>query len=530
MIPALIAAALFAAPPAAQPVAASTAPDPAIRLSLNSGRTFQPGDRAKVQVQTRDDGYIVVIQVDLDGHPRMLFPIDPGDDNFVRGGHRYEVKGRGGRESFTVEDGDGRGFVYAAYSPVPFHFSDYVRGDHWDYGTLPDQLPEQPEQSLNTLVERMTSDHFDYDILSYDVNRAVAYDGGGSSVYPYYDPWYSTFDNYCFGCYRPGLTVQIGFGVPYRRWWYDPAYYGPYVYDPFYDPYWGSYYYNSWYYPRYRDSWYNGWSNAHDYHSGYASYGPPRRGEPLSVWHFKDADRNIGDGVGYRPRTPAGFGRVIDARPSGASPVRDTHVRSPNSGGQPTYPGVRPGSSSGETGRRPDNQPKSKPAPRETRTRDRSPDPAPQPRGALSGRRRTDAPPAPSPSRPEAQPRSDTRSGGSTGARDVSPRSRPQASDQPRMPVFGRPQVEQSQPRRSEPQRVEPQPRRSEPQPSQPRMPVFSQPERRSEPSHSSPPPRAEPQRSAPPPRAEPQRSAPPPRAEPQRSAPQHAEGGRRRP
>src|SRR6476661_8218335 len=96
--------------------------DPPIRLWINNDRRFLPGDRAKVEVRTRDDGYLLVFHVDPEGHLRVLFPLDPDRDNFVRGGRKYEIRGRGGRESFEVDTKSGKGTVYAAVSRDPLHF------------------------------------------------------------------------------------------------------------------------------------------------------------------------------------------------------------------------------------------------------------------------------------------------------------------------------------------------------------------------------------------------------------------------
>src|SRR5512141_434810 len=154
---------------------AAVTQDPPIRLWINNDRQFERGDRAKVQVQTDDDGYVVVLQADPDGRVRVLFPLDPGDDNFLRGGHRYEVRGRGNRESFTV-DGSGQGTVYAAVSRDPFRFDEFVQGDHWDFRALnATQLGKDPEPDLTDMVRRMAGGRFDYDILSYDVYQATYY-------------------------------------------------------------------------------------------------------------------------------------------------------------------------------------------------------------------------------------------------------------------------------------------------------------------------------------------------------------------
>src|SRR2546426_9041724 len=187
----LLGAPAHAATPA---VRSAAGVDPAIQIWISDNRRFLPGDRAKVQVRTRDDGYLLVLHVDTDGHLRVLFPIDPRDDDFVRGGRKYEIRGRGGREAFTADSRTGQGTVYAAVSSDPFKFDGYVLGDHWDYRALgPQRLSAQPESELNDLVRRMSQDDFDYDILAYDVLDRVAYSDYNSSPYyttPYYSGYY----------------------------------------------------------------------------------------------------------------------------------------------------------------------------------------------------------------------------------------------------------------------------------------------------------------------------------------------------
>src|SRR2546425_4085083 len=89
MMLALMASLLGAAPvtPAA-PTAASD--DPPIKVWLNQDSYFQRGDKAKVHVKLADDGYLVVLRADAEGRVRVLFPLDPTADDFVRGGHTLE--------------------------------------------------------------------------------------------------------------------------------------------------------------------------------------------------------------------------------------------------------------------------------------------------------------------------------------------------------------------------------------------------------------------------------------------------------
>ncbi len=269
-------AALVAALAAGSGSPAAVTQDPPIRLWINEDRHFERGDRAKVQVQTDQDGYVVVLHADPDGRVRVLFPIDPGDDNFLRGGHRYEVRGRGNRESFTIDVSSGQGTVYAAVSPDPFRFDEFVQGDHWDYRALnATQLSRDPEPDLTDMVRRMAGGRFDYDLLTYDISYGASY---SSTAYyapaplvvrpSYYDPFCDfswDCDPYYFTGRRSGLSVSLIFGRPYRSYYYDPFYYDPFYYnDPFY---YGGYGYN--YRPRYRSpGYYPGYYNPRSVYQG----------------------------------------------------------------------------------------------------------------------------------------------------------------------------------------------------------------------------------------------------------------------
>ncbi len=280
-----------------QPVIA-TQDDPPIQIWINNDRRFLPGDRAKVQVRTRDDGYLIVLHADPEGHLRVLFPLDPDKDNFVRGGKKYEVRGRGNREAFDVDDASGRGTVYAAVSSEPFHFEGFVLGDHWDYRALaPSRLANDPEPELNELVRRMAQGSFDYDILNYDVTTRVVYASDYSSYYAssYDDPWC-----YSFSCNRPyyhshyGVSIGLFFGRPYRRYYYDPYFY---AYSPFYNPF----FYDPYYYaPGYRAGYPYGYPGRYYGYNDPYYYGRGRAlVRPYAPYRFRGTD---GFNAGYRDR------------------------------------------------------------------------------------------------------------------------------------------------------------------------------------------------------------------------------------
>ncbi len=317
----------------AQPPAAPH-DDPPIQLWLSNDGRFLPGDHAKVEVQTEEDGYLLILQVDPEGYVRVLFPVDPDKDNFARGGKRYEVKGRGGRDAFET-DAKGRGSVYAAVAREPFRFEGFVTGDHWDYGALsPSRLAKDPEQELNDLVRRMAQGDFDYDLLNYDVVEHTEYAANYSSHYhgsAYYDPWCYSFCGAAY--YGSPFGVSIAFGWPYRSYYYDPYYY---AYNPFYNPfYYNPYYYAPAYYPHYvypRPYYYHPYGY---YPYGGGGYGPYGYGNSHTPYGFggrfggyRDRRTDIRSvNTGYRsPLSPirgpgiAGRARRVTEGPSAALP------------------------------------------------------------------------------------------------------------------------------------------------------------------------------------------------------------------
>src|SRR2546426_1589571 len=207
----------------------ATTDDPPVKVWLNHDNYFQRGDKARVNVRLADDGYVLVLRADGEGRVRVLFPLDPSNDDFVRGHETIEVRGRGDREAFFVDDREGSGLVLAARSTTPFKFDEFVRGDHWDYRVLDArQAGDDKEAALLDMVQRMTTEgRFDYDAVTYVVAAARAY-------YDSYYPHYTASFGYGWGWpYR----YRYGYGLYFTC--YDPFFYDPFLcYDPiFYRPY-----------------------------------------------------------------------------------------------------------------------------------------------------------------------------------------------------------------------------------------------------------------------------------------------------
>lgn len=380
----LLLAPLMAAAQGPGQVGASTlGPDePPVRLWLSGDRRFEPGDRARVQVEARDDGFLLVLNYDTDGRVRVLFPVDPRDDALVRGGRRYEVRGRSARESF-VAGGEGSGFVYVALSPDPWALRQVSNGGNWDYDRLAiDPDTQDPERDLTTLLEGLASNRgFDYDLIEYFVNdvEIVRYDYRPRRYYgtlgwagdPWCDPFWSS-GWYCGA--RTGVVVSFG-RVYAGDWWsvgYGPSWYWPASPGYYYRPY--SY----------------GRGYTYVYHRPWINLAPtyrPRAGQAViagrprdytvgryTPWTFGDRDRdwNRGDrpaareGDGYRPREGAGGrARPVTTRDNppaarGGRPASEADGRAGPAGGRPSTERASPPSRGGGSGSPPRARPRAR--------------------------------------------------------------------------------------------------------------------------------------------------------------------------
>jgi hypothetical protein len=193
---------------------------PRISVWTNTTSPYDRGDRARVYLSAETDAYVTVLRVDTDGRVRVLYPLEPWQDNFVRGGRTFEVLGRDDDNAFDVDDYPGVGYIFAVASDDPFTYDGYVRGDHWDYRTIADgRVTGDPYVALTDFASRIVGQgDWDYDITPYyvqkhyDYPRFVCYDCHAYASYTYWDP----YARFC-----PRFRIEM-YNDPY----YYPYYYG----------------------------------------------------------------------------------------------------------------------------------------------------------------------------------------------------------------------------------------------------------------------------------------------------------------
>jgi hypothetical protein len=183
---------------------------PSMSVRIPDRDVYHRRDPIPVSFQSDRDGYVTVLRVDTDGRVRILFPADPYDDNFVRGGREYRVPNPYGYDvehAFAVDDYPGVGYVFAVVSLDAFDYRPYMRNAHWDYRTLgiDGRITGDPYVALSEIVEYMLPPGYvtyGFDVAPYFVEtryeypRFVCYDCHAYTAYPVWDPyrdWCGTF-------------------------------------------------------------------------------------------------------------------------------------------------------------------------------------------------------------------------------------------------------------------------------------------------------------------------------------------------
>ncbi len=201
---------------------------PGIRVWILGSEVFRRGERARVYYRTERDAYVTIFRVDTDGRVRVLFPVHPFEDNFVRGGYTHHVQSYG-RDAFVVDEYPGVGYVFGVASDDPFLYDPIVDDDHWDYGLIADgRIHGDPYQSLEEVAGRLLPPQyvdFDTHLLPYYVERRYDYPRFVCYDCHTYTPW-SYWDPYSAYCSRFTLVIWRDPYYYYPSYWYPTRYYG----------------------------------------------------------------------------------------------------------------------------------------------------------------------------------------------------------------------------------------------------------------------------------------------------------------
>ncbi|CAN5846021.1 hypothetical protein BH23GEM8_BH23GEM8_14560 [soil metagenome] len=105
------------------------------RIWVDGDRAFhRVGDRLRIRFSTSEDAHVALIHVDPDGRLDFLYPANPWDSDYVRGGryHSLPLSSQGG---LTVRTRTGIGYIFMIASPIPLDYRHFSRGRNspWDW-------------------------------------------------------------------------------------------------------------------------------------------------------------------------------------------------------------------------------------------------------------------------------------------------------------------------------------------------------------------------------------------------------------
>lgn len=194
---------------------------PKVEVWTNRGEDpYAAGQAVQVLFQTDRDAYVTVLRVDTDGRVRVLFPRQPWEDNFARGGRVYQIQGTASSAGFRADDYPGEGYLFAVASADPFTYDPIESDQRWNYDMIADggRIRGDPYAALTELAERIVppgDGDWDYDIAPYyvqqhyDYPRFLCYD---CHTYASFRSW----NPYAYSCVRFRIVV------------FDDPYYYPY--------------------------------------------------------------------------------------------------------------------------------------------------------------------------------------------------------------------------------------------------------------------------------------------------------------
>lgn len=207
--------------------------------------------RMRAAFTLQDDAYVLIGHVDADGVLRVVFPSDPRDDGFVRGGgrtyrsaeffagftdayaFRYATTGRlDGVRPDSYDGGGGYLFVVASWRPL--HSEAIADGGRWSsFEVTNDAYVADPRPAIYELASMLAGGDAD----GYTVRFARYYDSGYSSSYGYssyashglslcetsFYGWSPTISWQYLSTAAPFLTAGFGQTFAYRgrRYGYD---------------------------------------------------------------------------------------------------------------------------------------------------------------------------------------------------------------------------------------------------------------------------------------------------------------------
>ena len=241
----------------------------------DDGSNYYEGDNIVIYFRASRDCYVTIYDLDTRGNINLIFPAEPGDNNFIQGDEIYMIPDQGDDFDFTLEGPPGNETIQIVASPAEYIVPDWrgprsVYDDDWGF---------KYDGDNDDFVARVNSRYFPGDVCAYDnvsfyvapryyyqPEKSDCY-GDCGQVYIDYPDGCEVFVNGVFYGYAPlyvpsiylgrhRVTVYWGASIVYNDWIIVDAWHPYFVYTRPWYVY--DYCYTNWYRDHRWDRWYDG--------------------------------------------------------------------------------------------------------------------------------------------------------------------------------------------------------------------------------------------------------------------------------
>lgn len=205
------------------------------RVSLSTMHEVGYGNRISARIRPEDDAYVAVVNVAPGGYAEIVFPEDPRDSGFLRGGRSYlipsffagwpagavpPVGAHGssfvwyGSSHFARVSTRGPGYLFVLASWTPINFDTLEIEGYFDQRDLDTDIDEQEPQHVIAEFAKLALGAGFNDVATADIARYSGYDfaAGARSLAYMSSSRCSGYDAFGLGM---GLPSYYGFGYGY---------------------------------------------------------------------------------------------------------------------------------------------------------------------------------------------------------------------------------------------------------------------------------------------------------------------------
>jgi hypothetical protein len=149
------------------------------RIWVDGDRAFhRVGDRLRVRFTTSEDAHVALIHVDPDGRLDFLYPANPWESDYVRGG-RFHSLPHSSQGALAVRSRTGIGYIFMIASPLPLDYRYFARGRHspWDWSYAGRNVVGDPFWAMEQISRLLLPDYgpFATDYFTYHVEGRHRY-------------------------------------------------------------------------------------------------------------------------------------------------------------------------------------------------------------------------------------------------------------------------------------------------------------------------------------------------------------------